>query len=90
MIGRRAFLAAAAATCLATPRIVAGQAGKGWRIGLLMEGPNFKLNPELPSNRFVESLRDLGYIEGQNLVLEYRYADNKRNEFQGSRPNSSG
>jgi putative ABC transport system substrate-binding protein len=83
MIGRRAFLAAAAASCLATPRIAAGQAGKGWRIGFLMEGPNFKLHPELPSNRFVESLRDLGYVEGQNLVLEYRYADNKTERIPG-------
>jgi hypothetical protein len=48
-----------------------------------MEGPSFKLNPELPSNRFVESLRDLGYVEGQNLVLEYRYADNKTERLPG-------
>ena len=26
---------------------------------------------------FLQGLRDLGYIEGQNLIIEYRYAEGK-------------
>ena len=53
------------------------KAGKVWRIGYLMEGPNFRLHPELPSNRFVESVRNLGYVEGQNIGIEYRWAEGR-------------
>jgi len=83
MIGRRVFLTAAAATCLVRPRIVAGQVGKTWRIGLLMEGPNKNLYPQSGTNRFVDALRDLGYVEGQNLIIEYRYADNQAERLPG-------
>jgi putative tryptophan/tyrosine transport system substrate-binding protein len=62
---------------LVAPGVADGQAGKTWRVGLLREGPNEKTNPEALSTRFVEALRDLGYVEGRNLVIEYRYADNQ-------------
>jgi putative ABC transport system substrate-binding protein len=76
---RRAFISGITLGLGAAPLVVEAQqpAGKSWRIGLLQEGPNKNLNPEMPANRFVESLRDLGYVEGQNLVIEYRYADNQ-------------
>src|SRR5712691_2954950 len=75
---RRAFIGAMAGGLLAAPLAAeAQQAGKVWRIGLLMEGPNKNLHPESAANRFVDGLRDLGYVEGQNLVIEYRYADNR-------------
>ncbi len=77
MMERRAFLASAVATWLTAPRVATGQARKSWRIGLLTEGPSKDLHPEAPTNRFVDALRDLGYVEGQNLVIEYRHADNR-------------
>ena len=77
-MNRRSFLGTLAGGLLAAPLAVeAQQAGKVWRIGLLMEGPNKNLHPESAANRFVDGLRDLGYVEGQNLVIEYRYADNR-------------
>src|SRR5918999_37696 len=38
---------------------------------------------------FRQGLRGLGYIEGQNIVMEYRYAQGKMSSSLISRPNSS-
>jgi putative tryptophan/tyrosine transport system substrate-binding protein len=49
------------------------------RIGYLLPG-----NPTTDSARsepFRQALRELGYIEGQNIVIEYRYAEGKRDRF---------
>jgi putative ABC transport system substrate-binding protein len=43
------------------------------RIGVLLFGT--PADPNLPA--FLRGLRDLGYIEGQNIVIEYRYAEGK-------------
>jgi ABC-type uncharacterized transport system substrate-binding protein len=45
--------------------------GKVWRIGYLVAGTG--IIPEA----FRQALRDLGYVEGQNLAIEYRYAANQ-------------
>jgi putative ABC transport system substrate-binding protein len=75
---RRAFLGVITGGLLAAPLAAeAQQAGKVWRIGLLQEGPDKNLNPEAPMNGFVDGLRELGYVEGQNLVIEYRYTNNE-------------
>jgi putative tryptophan/tyrosine transport system substrate-binding protein len=69
---RRAFLAMVPASLLAAPFAVeAQQAGKVYRIGYLGFG-----TPAASANR-VEALRaglrDLGYVEGKNLVIEFRW-----------------
>jgi len=73
VIDRRAFIAGTLAV-VATPLAAqAQQAGKVYRIGCLM-------SPSSSSERardeaFRQGLRDLGYAEGRNIVIEYRYAD---------------
>jgi putative tryptophan/tyrosine transport system substrate-binding protein len=45
------------------------------RIGYLVSGSRTDSSPG--SDAFRQGLRDLGYIEGKNIVLEYRYAERK-------------
>jgi putative ABC transport system substrate-binding protein len=52
---------------------IAQQAGKVWRIGFLSGNSG----PTESTKAFDEQLRVLGYIEGRNLVLEYRFGSNK-------------
>jgi putative ABC transport system substrate-binding protein len=43
------------------------------RLGVLDPSPQQRPAPCLPA--FQQGLRDLGYVEGQNLLTDYRYAE---------------
>jgi putative ABC transport system substrate-binding protein len=49
------------------------------RIGYL--SPGNLISESTDSEAIRLALRELGYIEGQNIALEYRYADGKRDRF---------
>ena len=67
---RRSFLCAVVALLVAVPRIAHAQtAGRIARIGYL--SGNLKTNPHL-REAFLQGMRDLGYVEGRNFVIEYR------------------
>jgi len=70
---RRAFLGTLA--LLAAPRAAEAQAGKVPTIGVLVYAA---APPPGKSNQLVDAfrggLRDLGYVEGRNVTLEYRWA----------------
>jgi putative ABC transport system substrate-binding protein len=52
----------------------AQQAKKVWRIGVLSGGSA----QNVPAfDAFHQGLRELGYVEGQNIVIEYRYSEGK-------------
>jgi len=72
---RRAFLGTLAGAVLAAPLAAdAQQAAKVPRIGYL--GNNPAASPHLVE-AFFQGLRDLGYVEGRNLVVEFRSAEGK-------------
>jgi len=75
VIVRRAFLAGAGAVLLATPLgAEAQQAGKLWRIGYL--SPRSRVDPRSSSDRaFLQGMGELGYVEGRDFVMEYRWAE---------------
>jgi putative ABC transport system substrate-binding protein len=69
---RRTFLAGTGAVLLATPLAAEAQpVGKGYRIGLLGTFPSPLVDV------FVNSLREHGYVEGQNLTIERRFSEGK-------------
>ncbi|HXX83352.1 MAG TPA: ABC transporter substrate-binding protein [Casimicrobiaceae bacterium] len=53
----------------------AQQAGKVYRLGYLSQPTRESV--EQVRQVFVQTLRDLGWVEGQNLIIEYRWADGK-------------
>ena len=57
----------------------AQQPKKAPRIGYLSSGD--KASESTRSEPFRLALRELGYIEGQNIAFEYRYAEGKQDRF---------
>ena len=57
----------------------AQQAGKVWKIGVLVSTTR-ALNASREDNLW-QGLRQLGYVEGRNVALEYRYADGQLNRL---------
>jgi putative ABC transport system substrate-binding protein len=73
-VHRRDFLIAAGALLAAPLAAEAQQAAKVARIGYL--SPNLASSPHL-RDAFLQGLRDLGYVEGRNVVIDYRDAEAK-------------
>jgi ABC-type uncharacterized transport system substrate-binding protein len=58
---------------LAMPLLAEAQQGRKWRIGFLGGGSPRSFASFLDVLK--EDLRERGYVEGQNITFEYRYAD---------------
>src|SRR5438034_9544841 len=76
-IQRRQFLIAAGALLAAPLAAEAQQTAKIARIGWLGDRP--AAGPRLEA--FFQGLRDLDYVEGRNLVIEYRYAEGQPERY---------
>ena len=74
MTTRRAFLGTLAGGLLAAP-LAAGaqQAAKVYRIGLLGGSPPNSPGGRRAWERFFQGMRELGYVEGQNILVEGRF-----------------
>ena len=66
---RRQLLIALGAGALVPLASFGQQQGKVWRIGYL----HLRSGPSERDDAFLQALRDLGYVEGHNLRIEYRW-----------------
>jgi ABC-type uncharacterized transport system substrate-binding protein len=78
VIDRRTFIVSAATGVLAAPLAAfAQQPGKVSRIGFFYFGTRQSSLDTGRYNAFVQGMRELGYTEGKNLVIEARFGDGK-------------
>ena len=70
---RRAFIVGLAGAAALSPQAYAQQSSKVWLIGFLGPAPAFASVPRVEALR--TGLRELGYVEGKNAVIEFRWAD---------------
>jgi putative ABC transport system substrate-binding protein len=76
---RRTFIVSVAGGLLVVPLAGEAEQTKVYRVGVLLQD-----SPPLPGSKpggLRMGLRDLGYIEGQTLVLEFRGAEGKNERF---------
>jgi putative ABC transport system substrate-binding protein len=82
MVDRRKLICAMAAISIAGPFLVrAQQTTTRARVGILLpgEGDSSQINPNVAA--FEQGLRERGWIEGQNLVIERRYAKGRSERY---------
>ena len=80
--GRRQFLIASGALLVAPLAAQAQPQGRIWRVGFLLpRGRPLSIESD-PVGAFLRGMRDLGYIEGRNLVIEWRFANDNAERLQ--------
>jgi len=82
-VSRRAFLASSAGFTVAARAAGAQQAGRVYRIGVLHTGALGSAETQAILASFRQGLRERGYVDGRNIVLEYRAADGHIERLQG-------
>jgi putative tryptophan/tyrosine transport system substrate-binding protein len=79
-IERRTFMTLLSGGLLAVPLAAEAQrAGKIYRIGFL-SGSSAAASKSF-MEQFRQGLRQLGYVEGQNIIIEYRWADGQQDRL---------
>ena len=75
---RRDFITLVGGAAAAWPLAARAQhAGKHWRIAFIAHVPTIIYEEPL-----FDDLRELGYVEGQNIIIERRYAEGRPERFQ--------
>jgi putative tryptophan/tyrosine transport system substrate-binding protein len=78
MMDRRAFVVGMAVVMAAPLRARAQESGKVARVGILGIGPSpspQELAKSVSANEFWRSMRQLGWVDGQNMVVERRFGE---------------
>ena len=82
---RRVFVGAVASALLTSPlTIKAQQAGQVPRIGYLVQNSVEVGRRQLAA--FREGLRERGWVEGQNILIEVRFAEGNVDQLPSSSP----
>jgi ABC-type uncharacterized transport system substrate-binding protein len=82
VIDRRTFLAGTGSLVLAAPLAAEAQRPrKVWRIGVLAGSPPTTPEAARPWEALMQGLRELGYVEGQNLAVERRWAEGRADRY---------
>src|SRR6266496_4450096 len=77
-MNRRTFAMGIVLGVLADPFAASAQReSKVHRIGYL----NLRPGPNAQDEAFVQALRELGYVEGRNLIIDYRWAAEKEEQL---------
>jgi putative tryptophan/tyrosine transport system substrate-binding protein len=74
-MNRRRLLAALAVYAVASPLARAQRDGKVWRVGFLAARQVSSIHADPMFGAFPQGMRELGYVEGRNLVIEVRIAE---------------
>src|SRR6266508_2898692 len=74
---RRTFLGTLAAGLLATPVAAEAQVAKVFRIGILGQFAPKTLESSNLWDALLQGLREFGYVEGQNTIVEGRYSEGR-------------
>ena len=82
MISRRRVVLALGAAALAPYATFAQQPRKVWRVGFLSQRHLDFVDADYIYGPFTQGLRELGYVEGKNLVFEWRSAEGKSERLQ--------
>ena len=80
---RRTFIGGIALGVVGAPLAADAQtAGKVARIGYLSSGSSSMAAPSV-IDAFRQGLRELGWVEGQNIVIDYRFAESRFDRLPG-------
>jgi len=77
-IGRRQFMSAVDGAAVAWPLAARGQQPARPVIGFLSGISADAVSANGDRDAFVRGLAETGYIVGKNVIVEYRWADNRR------------
>ena len=83
MNNRRKLIIALGASALVAPFAFAQQQGKVWRVGFFYFGSRQSALDTGRYHAFLQGMRELGYVEGKNFVIEARFADGKAEALPG-------
>ena len=75
---RREFIAGLGSAA-AWPLAAGAQQAKVWRVGWIWIGRSAGVSPELAG--FRQGLRDFDYVEGKNIIVEYRFAEGRSDQI---------
>jgi putative tryptophan/tyrosine transport system substrate-binding protein len=81
-VKRREFITLLGGVSVAWPLAAwAQQTGKVYRIGFLANDPAIPTQPA--GQAFLDGLRESGFIEGKNVIIDRRFAEGRGDQYDG-------